>query len=183
MVGRFIGCWIGRLISQWQILWIQADSTYTGVTIWYNVKSIQDDGDNSRNPVAHYGRKSKEIKSSISRGYFPPNNSRKTPVAHTLGRDLGVWWVLRLPEVCPWHSDVIKWKHFPRYWSFVQRIHRWLVNSPHKGQWRGALMISTICAWTNGWINNREAGDLRRHRAHYDVNVMGWFTTLMGLTI
>ena len=46
------------------------------------------------------------------------------------------------------------------------------VNSPHKGQWRGALMFSLICAWINGWVNNREAGDLRRHRADYDVIVM-----------
>ena len=46
------------------------------------------------------------------------------------------------------------------------------VNSPHKGQWRGALMFSLICARINGWVNNREAGDLRRHRAHYDVVVM-----------
>ena len=23
-----------------------------------------------------------------------------------------------------------------------------------------------------GWVNNREAGDLRRHRAHYDVIIM-----------
>ena len=46
------------------------------------------------------------------------------------------------------------------------------VNSPHKGQWRGALMFSLICAWINRWVNNREAGDLRRHRGHYDVNVM-----------
>ena len=44
--------------------------------------------------------------------------------------------------------------------------------SPHKGQWRGALMFSLICVWTNGWVNNREAGDLRRHRGHYDVIVM-----------
>ena len=43
------------------------------------------------------------------------------------------------------------------------------VNSPHKGQWRRALMYSLICAWINGWVNNREAGDLRRNRAHYDV--------------
>ena len=47
------------------------------------------------------------------------------------------------------------------------------VNSPHKGQWRGALMFSLICAWIDDWINNREACDLRRHRGHYDVNVMG----------
>ena len=70
------------------------------------------------------------------------------------------------------HDDVIKWKHFPRYWPFVRGIHRSPVNSPHKGQWRGALMFSLICAWINGWVNNREAGDLRRHRAHYDVTVM-----------
>ena len=49
---------------------------------------------------------------------------------------------------------------------------------PHKGQWRGALMFSLICAWINDWVNNREAGDLRRHRGHYDVNVMILFITL-----
>ena len=70
------------------------------------------------------------------------------------------------------HDDVIKWKHFPRYWPFVREIHRSPVNSPHKGQWRGALMFSLICALTNGWANNRNAGDLRRHHAHYDVTVM-----------
>ena len=43
---------------------------------------------------------------------------------------------------------------------------------PHKGQWRRALMFSLIYAWINGWVNNREAGDSRRHRAHYDVTVM-----------
>ena len=51
-------------------------------------------------------------------------------------------------------------------------IHRSAVNSPHRGQWRGALMFSLICAWINGWVNNRDAGDLRRHRPHYDVIVM-----------
>ena len=35
-------------------------------------------------------------------------------------------------------------------------------------QWRGAL----FCAWTNGWANHRDAGESRRHRAHYDVTVM-----------
>ena len=40
------------------------------------------------------------------------------------------------------HVDVIKWKHFPRHWPFVRGIHRSPVNSPHKGQWRGALMFS-----------------------------------------
>ena len=44
------------------------------------------------------------------------------------------------------HDDVIKWKHFPRYWPFVRGIHRSPVNSPHKGHWRGTLMFSLICA-------------------------------------
>ena len=70
------------------------------------------------------------------------------------------------------HDDVIKWKHFPRYWPFVRGIHRSPVNSPHKGQWRGALMFTLICARINGWVNNRETGDLRRYRGHYDVTVM-----------
>ena len=51
------------------------------------------------------------------------------------------------------------------------------VNSPHKGQWLGALMFSLICARINDWVNNREAGDLRRHRGHYDVSVMTCHST------
>ena len=82
--------------------------------------------------------------------------------------------------VCASHDDVIKWKHFPRYWPFVRVIHWSPVNSPHKGQWRGALMFSLICVWINGWVNNREAGDLRRYRAHYDVIVM-WCLLLAPL--
>ena len=70
------------------------------------------------------------------------------------------------------HDDVIKWKHFPRYWPFVREIHRPPANFPHKGHWRGVLMFSLICAWINGWVNNREAGDLRHHRAHYDVTLI-----------
>ena len=42
--------------------------------------------------------------------------------------------------------------------------HRWI--SPHKGQWRRALMFSLIWAWIKGWVNNGDAGDLRRHHAH-----------------
>ena len=70
------------------------------------------------------------------------------------------------------HDDVMKWKHFPRYWPFVRGIHRSPANSPHKGQWRGALMFALIYVWINGWVNNREAGDLSRNRTHYDVIAM-----------
>ena len=69
------------------------------------------------------------------------------------------------------HDDVIKWKHFPIYWAFVRGIHRSPVNSPHKGQWRRALTSALICARTNGWVDNRDAGDLRRLHAHFDVIV------------
>ena len=70
------------------------------------------------------------------------------------------------------HDDVIKWKHFPRNWPFVRGIHRSPVNSSHKGQWRRPLMLSLIWVWINGWVNTRDAGDLRCYRAHYDVTVM-----------
>ena len=53
-------------------------------------------------------------------------------------------------------------------------------DSPHKGQWHGALMFSLICVWINGWVNSREAGDLRRYGAHYDVIVM-WYYRLVIL--
>ena len=71
---------------------------------------------------------------------------------------------------CSW------WRHqmetFSALLAIVHGIHRSPVNSPHRGQWRGASMFSLICAWINGWVNNREAGDLRRHRAHYEVTLM-----------
>ena len=47
--------------------------------------------------------------------------------------------------------------------------HRWISS---QSQGRGALTFSLICAWTNGWANHWDAGDLRRHRAHYNVTVM-----------
>ena len=69
-------------------------------------------------------------------------------------------------------DDAFKWKPFPRYWPFVRGIHWSPVNSPYKGQWRGALVFSLICPWINGLVNNREAGALRHYRAHYDMIVM-----------
>ena len=63
------------------------------------------------------------------------------------------WWHLQMKilsailAICAWNSPVTGEFHLQR-------------------PWRGALMFSLICAWINGWINNREAGDLRRHRTH-----------------
>ena len=95
--------------------------------------------------------------------------------ASVLGEDMKCICIVIFPK----HDDVIKWKHFPRYWPFVRGIHRSPVNSPHKGQWRGALMFSLICVCINDWVNNREAGDLRRYGAHYDITVMNKFNNTM----
>ena len=89
-------------------------------------------------------------------------------------------------HVCNHHLE--EHEHYVREWFFylsfmmtslnraVFRVTgplcRWPVNSPHKGQWRGASMFSLVCAWTNGWVNHRDAGDLKRHRAHYDFTVV-----------
>ena len=53
---------------------------------------------------------------------------------------------------------------------------------PHIGQWRGALTFYLISAWINGWVNKREAADLRRHRAHYDAPVASEFPSQRPLT-
>ena len=65
-------------------------------------------------------------------------------------------------EFLKYHDNFTKWKHF----------HRSPVDSPHKGQWHWALILSLACAWTNGWTNNRDTGNLRCHHAHYDTAVM-----------
>ena len=70
------------------------------------------------------------------------------------------------------HDDVIKWKHFSRYWSLVRGIHRLPVKSPTKASDLELRRFLLSAPWINGWIDNREAGDLRRHRTHYDVIVM-----------
>ena len=88
----------------------------------------------------------------------------------------GLYSTIKLAElptvVCHIDDDVIKWKHFPRYWSFVRGIHRSPPNFHHKGKWRGAVMFSLIGAWINGRVNNREAGDFRRHNTYCDVTVI-----------
>ena len=92
------------------------------------------------------------------------------------------WISLQFLGLC-WHWDFPDtgttqleswWRHQMEffYWPFVWGINLSPVNSPNKDQWCGALIFSLICAWINDWVNNREAGDLRCHHAHYDVIVM-----------
>ena len=72
------------------------------------------------------------------------------------------------------HDDVIKWKHFPRYWPFV----RCAGNSPATGEFPTQRPVTRSfdvffdLRLINGWVNNGEAGDLRRHRAQYIVTIM-----------
>ena len=107
-------------------------------------------------------------------------------------------WIMRqsatkdrwLMDVHPKVFAVPWWRHQMETFSALLAIcagnHRSPVNSPHKGQWRGALMFSLICVWLIDWVNNHEADDLRRYRAHYDVTVMwaldscGWLWPLTG---
>ena len=50
-------------------------------------------------------------------------------------------------------------------------------NSPVTGEFLAqrpvtpSFDVSLVCIWTNGSVNNRDAGDLRRYRAHYDVTI------------
>ena len=77
--------------------------------------------------------------------------------------------------ICTWsqkHDDVIKWKHFPLYWPFVRDIHRSPVTFPSQRPVTRSFDVSLIYTWTNGRINSRDAGDLRRYRAYNDVTVM-----------
>ena len=84
----------------------------------------------------------------------------------------GQWWFCQsFVGILMW------WRHqmetfFRVTGSLCAEIDQLPVNYPHKGQWRGALIFSLISAWTNGWVNKRDVGDLRRHRAHCDVTVM-----------
>ena len=84
---------------------------------------------------------------------------------------------IRLTEWPHGHDSLITWwRHQMETFSALLAICAGnspvTVNSLHKGQWRGALMFSLICAWMNGSVNSREADDLRRHRPHCDVTVM-----------
>ena len=83
-------------------------------------------------------------------------------------------------ELSPYHS-VGQMETVPRYWPFVRGIYQSPVDFTQKGRWRGTLMFSLMCAWTNGWASNRDAGDFRRHSGHYNVTVMKLFESFVQL--
>ena len=70
-----------------------------------------------------------------------------------------------------------RWRHqveaFSAFLALCEGNHRSPVDFHHKGQRRGALMFSLICAWINGWVNDWDVGGLKRHRAYHDATVMG----------
>ena len=78
------------------------------------------------------------------------------------------WWLFQYKDMMKWANGSI----FRVTGPLCRGIHRSPVNSPHKGQWHGALMFSLTCTWINGWVNNHEASNLRRHHVHYDITVM-----------
>ena len=74
------------------------------------------------------------------------------------------------------NSHLTWWRHQMETFSAVLAICAGnSPGTPHKGQWRGALMFSLVCVWINNWVNDREAGDLRCYRGHYDITVMIFF--------
>ena len=70
------------------------------------------------------------------------------------------------------HDDVMTWEGFPHYWPFSWWRHQMETFSASLAICAGNSWFTMICARINGWVNNGEAGDLRRHCTHYDVVVM-----------
>ena len=96
----------------------------------------------------------------------------------------GPWLDVTEAQQCVCHTAIVTWCYRYMMTSWNENIFyvtgllwgesiddRWVPLSKAM-QWRGAFMFSLICSWTNGWANNRDTGDLRRHRANYDFTVM-----------
>ena len=83
-----------------------------------------------------------------------------------------IWW----KQILYPQQKITTWRHqmktFSALLALCEGIHWSPVDSPHKVQERGALIFSSICTWTSNWADTRDAGDLRRHRANYDVTAM-----------
>ena len=70
------------------------------------------------------------------------------------------------------HDDVIKRKHFRVTGPLCGEVtrDRWIPRTKASDAELGCFLLSA--PWINGWVSNGDAGDLRRHHAHYYVIVM-----------
>ena len=113
---------------------------------------------------------SQEYKVRPPRIYYCPGTQSCSPIPAT-HFEIGYQWQR---HVSPW------WRHQMETFSALLALcvgnSPVTGESPHKGQWRGALISSLICVWTNGWVNNRNFGDFWSHRANYDVTVTQCFS-------
>ena len=109
-------------------------------------------------------------------------NRKEWPIVHRIGNivwitELGQQWFLII-NAKGVHVFIynIRWKHWQHMMTSsngnIVRVIGSMCGEFTGRRWRGALVFSLICSWRNGWVNNREAGDLRRHRAYYGVIVM-----------
>ena len=94
-----------------------------------------------------------------------------------IGRQMISWTPYANIQSSCFHSSW--WRHqmetFSALLALLMGIHRSVVDSPHKGQWRGALMFSLVCTWTNDWAISPYAGDFGRYGTHDDAIVMPQF--------
>ena len=134
-------------LGTWNIMWAYRAAAGGQTDKWWMIPTRRD------------GVESKICKKN------PQKTNKKTNTEHSSidHDDTNYGWL---------HETSSNGNIFSRYWPFVRGIHRSLANSPHKGQWRGALIFSLICVWINGRVINDDAGDLRRYRAHYDIIAM-----------
>ena len=91
----------------------------------------------------------------------------KTIAAAGWQRDVNVCFDKKSSSLFKCQTILRENNHYVCQW--IQAIVTLVLNSPHNGQWRGALMLFLFCARMNGWENNRDADDLRPHSVHYDV--------------
>ena len=160
-------CLIGtKPLSEPKLAYCQSDpKEHISMKFWFKVKSFQSRKCTQKYCLPNCGHFVSASMCWINFMLYSPEHTTPwtTPVLCT-----DEIWRVKFRTT---YDDGIKWKHFQRYWPFVWGIHWSPVNSLHKSQWHRALMFSLICTWINGWVNNREDGDLRCHHAHYDVIV------------
>ena len=93
-------------------------------------------------------------------------------------------WGRRESASCCWYHIIFHYVgiHFRTWWRHQMEKRSALLalcerNPPVTGRFPSQRPVTRsfeflmICAWTNGWASNRNADDLSRHRAHYDVTV------------